>query len=81
MPLDKRDVKVQVVAAPCLVGHFGVLEVVVRRVTALSEPVGMAGRYVGREQRKGGQGRCCEGSFDLDCRHVSDPNRYYSQNS
>ena len=45
---------------------------VVLRETALAEPVGMVGRYVNREQRKGGQGRRCEGSFDLDLRHVSD---------
>ena len=71
MPLGKRDVKVHAIAASCLADRLRVLEVVVRSVTALAEPVGMAARCVDRDQRKGGQGRCCEGWFDLDLRHVA----------
>ena len=74
MPLGKRDVNVDPIAAAFLIDRLRVLEVAVRRVTALTEPVGMAGGYVDREQRKGAQGRCCEGSFGLELRHVSDTN-------
>ena len=72
MPLGRRTVDVQTVAAAFLADRLRDLGVFVRRETALGEWVAVAGKCVDRHQRKGGQGCCREESFSVDRGHVSD---------